>query len=275
MQTNSTSRVTNDSLNEYRISGSYHVDGRMGRNWLPRYYRRLHITVETLRTNISREARIVDIGGGEGILVDKLLASGFNYSFGVEPYAQFINDRMVRGTIFKLPIRNNFIDAVTCLDVLEHLPLNRQDEAANELVRVLRAGGIAIVSVPNMAHLRSRLQFLLTGKPWRNDLLKHPGELSIYERIELLQKAGLVCHDRLGLHLTITYNPNTQSAFGRLLGKIMFYPNAFSGLCWTVLLLLYKPPRPSWITNTSKARPLLTSYRTYSPPREDPTSEFS
>jgi|GEM_PF-3479342 len=55
--------------------------------------------------------------------------------------------RFVRGQAERLPLRADSIDAAICLEVLEHLPDDRQ--ALVELHRVLRSGGRLVVSVPS------------------------------------------------------------------------------------------------------------------------------
>ena len=61
--------------------------------------------------------------------------------------------------------------------MLEHLPYEEQPRALAELFRVLRPGGELLVSVPNLAHLQSRIQFLLRGRLIRTaSEFKHPGD---------------------------------------------------------------------------------------------------
>jgi SAM-dependent methyltransferase len=52
-------------------------------------------------------------------------------------------------------------DAAVCFEVLEHLidPLR----ALAEILRVLKPGGVAMLSVPNAGYWTTRLEFLLTG----------------------------------------------------------------------------------------------------------------
>jgi len=255
------------TLNEYKASGAYHAELRLAREWLPRYYRRYHIVEVILSKYFPKHARIVDIGSGEGVFIQRLLKQGYTRVSGVDPYAPFISKQMVRGSIFALPFSEAIFDAVICLDVLEHIPLQLQREASLSLTRALKPGGSALISVPNMANLKSRIAFLLTGKPSRNKLEKHPGELSIHERIQVLRQAGLKPADSVGLHLTLSYDPHPEKPFGRLLSKIMFYPYVPASLCWSVLLLLYKPPKPEWIDRNLLRKALIT----YNAPIDDPT----
>ena len=244
---------------------------KISRNWLPRYFRRLYIAEKIICGFLSVSDRIADIGSGEGILVQRLLDNGFQNVIGVDPYAPIVNPKIVRGSIIDLPLSAESLDALTCLDVLEHLPLHLQHQASGELSRVLKRGGIAIISVPNMAHLMSRISFLLKGKPWRNKLNKHPGELSIHERIRVLQDSGLICIEKIGLHLTLMYDPCPNGLISNILTRLMFSPWVPAGLCWTVVLLLYKQPIPESIKSCGKKNLMRNILAEYEPPIEDPT----
>jgi SAM-dependent methyltransferase len=80
--------------------------------------------------------------------------------------------------VYSLPFANESVDAVICLEVLEHL----EDDlgAVNEIARVLRPGGILVVSVPGGYYFADYLH--LTGH------YRHYTRNSLRE---LLEKAGL------------------------------------------------------------------------------------
>jgi SAM-dependent methyltransferase len=77
-----------------------------------------------------------------------------------------------------LPFEDSEFDVVVCIEVLEHL-LEPQ-LAAKEAMRVLSAGGTFLVTVPNVAYWRRRLELgllarwnpfgddLSTREPWRD-----------------------------------------------------------------------------------------------------------
>ena len=66
----------------------------------------------------------------------------------------------------ELPFEDDAFDFACCTEVLEHL--FRPDEAAREIGRVLKPGATLVVTVPNIAYWRRRVDFLLLGR-W------HPG----------------------------------------------------------------------------------------------------
>ncbi|HTR61660.1 MAG TPA: class I SAM-dependent methyltransferase [Candidatus Binataceae bacterium] len=63
--------------------------------------------------------------------------------------------------ISDLPFRSESFDLVLMLEVIEHLP--DIPHSLREIARVLRPGGIAIVTTPNRLNVISRIHYLLTG----------------------------------------------------------------------------------------------------------------
>ena len=89
---------------------------------------------------------------------------------------------VTRASLTALPFPDGYFAQALCLDVLEHLSYEDQARALGELSRVLRPDGQLLVSVPNLAHLQSRVQFLLRGRLIRTaSPAKHPGDRPIVE----------------------------------------------------------------------------------------------
>jgi len=64
----------------------------------------------------------------------------------------------------KIPFPNDFFDLVTAFEVLEHLV--KPGNALREVHRVLKPKGYFVITVPNMASLASRIEFLLGRYPY-------------------------------------------------------------------------------------------------------------
>jgi len=65
-------------------------------------------------------------------------------------------------------------------------------------------GGELLVSVPNLAHLQSRIHFLLTGRLIRTaSEQKHPGDRPIAEYLRLFDRAGFRVVSRHGIFPTV------------------------------------------------------------------------
>ncbi|HXV61504.1 MAG TPA: methyltransferase domain-containing protein, partial [Vicinamibacteria bacterium] len=103
-----------------------------------------------------------------------------------------------------LPFSTGEFDVVLCLDVLEHVALLDQPKALSEIARITKAGGQLFVTVPNLAHLHSRLRFLLRGKLTRTSAVeRHPGDRPLAEYLSLLGEAGFRVERRGGIFPTI------------------------------------------------------------------------
>ena len=105
--------------------------------------------------------------------------------------ANYTSAHVQRGSLLALPFPDGRFARALCLDVLEHLAYEDQPKALAELHRVLAPGGELLVSVPNLAHLQSRVHFLLTGRLIRTaSEVKHPGDRPLAEYRRLFDRAG-------------------------------------------------------------------------------------
>ena len=60
-----------------------------------------------------------------------------------------------------LPFRSATFDAVNLIEVIEHI--EHQAQLIREIARVLKGGGVVVISTPNVLNVLSRLRFLFTG----------------------------------------------------------------------------------------------------------------
>lgn len=58
--------------------------------------------------------------------------------------------KFVQGDILALPLKDNSVDYVECLEMLEHLPWRDVELAVFEIYRVLKEGGKATICVPDL-----------------------------------------------------------------------------------------------------------------------------
>jgi ubiquinone/menaquinone biosynthesis C-methylase UbiE len=143
-----------------------------------------------------------------------------------------------------LPFPDASFDRVLCLDVLEHLAYEDQPRALAELHRVLVPGGELFVSVPNLAHLQSRLQFLLRGRLIRTaSEYKHPGDRPASEYLRLGARAGFTLAARRGIFPTVPVltrlirrHPRALEPLHRALTALLPVP----GWCFLNLLIFRK-----------------------------------
>jgi len=193
----SVSRVSR--AGEYAARGEYHRHLSPDWEFYPTYLAKL-AEVRRYLSALHSDARVLDAGCGEGVLVEEF-ANRLAIE-GLDPH--YASDRVRLGSLTNLPYGVGTFTHALCLDVLEHLSFDEQPQALAELHRVLRPGGELYLSVPNLAHLQSRVQFLLRGRLIRTaSVAKHPGDRPVVEYLELARRAGFHLVDRRGIFPTV------------------------------------------------------------------------
>ncbi len=184
---------------EYAARGDYHHEPDPSWDYYPTYLAKL-AAVRRWLDGCSAKARVLDAGCGEGVLVSEY-ANRLEIQ-GVDP--NYASDRVRNGSVTSLPFGDAAFDRALCLDVLEHLTFEEQPKALAELRRVLVPGGEVLVSVPNLAHLQSRVHFMFTGRLIRTaSEAKHPGDRPVVEYIRMAERAGFQLVGRSGIFPTV------------------------------------------------------------------------
>ena len=224
---------------EYAARGEYHRTPDPTWDYYPTYLAKLE-AVRAYLDALPRGSRVLDAGCGEGVLVseyaDRLEITGVD--------ANYASDRVTHGSVTALPFPDATFDRALCLDVLEHLSFEDQPRALGELHRVLKPSAELLVSVPNLAHLQSRVQFALRGRLIRTaSELKHPGDRPAGEYVELGRRAGFTLLRRAGIFPTIPVlthyirrHPKALAPLHRLLTRALPVP----GWCFLNLLFFRK-----------------------------------
>jgi ubiquinone/menaquinone biosynthesis C-methylase UbiE len=235
--------MTGPPTGEYALRGDYHREPSPDWEFYPTYLAKLEF-VRRYLTSLPPGTRVLDAGCGEGVLVEEFrdrLAI-----VGVDP--NYSSSCVTRGSLAALPYDAAAFDRATCLDVLEHLTFEEQPKALAELFRVIRPGGELLVSVPNLAHLQSRVHFLLQGRLIHTaSLEKHPGDRPAGEYIDLARRAGFRLVDRRGIFPTvpvltrwIRQSPARLRPLHRALTRLLPIP----GWCFLNLMRFERPSRP-------------------------------
>jgi SAM-dependent methyltransferase len=225
---------------EYAARGDYHRAPDPTWEFYPTYIAKL-AAVRRWLDGLPAETRVLDAGCGEGVLVDEY--AGRLRIEGLDP--NYSSARVRSGSLTALPYDAGTFDRALCLDVLEHLTFEDQPRALAELHRVLKPGGAVLVSVPNLAHLQSRIHFLLLGRLIRTaSEHKHPGDRPASDYIRLAEGAGFTLAGRRGIFPTVPIltrfirrHPQRLLPLHRLLTRLLPIP----GLCLLNLLTFRKP----------------------------------
>lgn len=145
--------------------------------------------VEVIEANLAGLGRVLDVGCGDGSASGGWLAGRCENYVGVDVSPAAVQaarardlDARVIDDAGALPFEDESFDGALCTEVLEHLfdPLG----ALEEIRRVLRPGAKAVMTVPNVAHWRYRVDLALFGRfnpradplsaaePWRDPHLR-------------------------------------------------------------------------------------------------------
>ncbi|MCR6629389.1 MAG: class I SAM-dependent methyltransferase [Magnetospirillum sp.] len=151
---------------------------------------------------LKADSRILEIGCGTGATLDFLRQQGLcRWAGGVEyapepaELARKVADQVWQGDIegMDLGLAEGSLDAVLCLDVLEHLV--NPWRTARRLAALLAPGGVLVASLPNIRNDRILRDLVLRGKwEYRDDGILDRTHLRFFTRastVALVAEAGL------------------------------------------------------------------------------------
>jgi ubiquinone/menaquinone biosynthesis C-methylase UbiE len=123
---------------------------------------------------LSENSSILDAGCGAGRLAHEAAKRGYHvfgmdYSYGMLVKASSIynredqhNVKPFQGDIESVPLQDSDFDVIICLGVISYL--KSEEKALRELARILKPGGVLVLSITNKARLVSRMDLPLLLK---------------------------------------------------------------------------------------------------------------
>src|SRR6185437_15812766 len=107
-------------------------------------------TIPALHRVGVKQGRVLSVGCANGMDVLTLRAAGYE-SFGTDLYPPHPDALPLfkQGSITAIPFEAESFDAVSCLEVIEHVEVEMRATAVQELLRVVRTGGTVLIATPN------------------------------------------------------------------------------------------------------------------------------
>jgi methionine biosynthesis protein MetW len=172
---------------------------------------------------VPRGARVLDLGCGDGAMLDYLIRERGCTGYGVEIDDGNVQACVQRGVnVLQLNLEEGLsvfedasFDVVLQINTLQHLR-----NAQHMLLETVRVGRTGIVSFPNFAHWLNRLQVAMGHMPvtrtlpyqWYDTPNIRVGTFADFER--LAQQNGLHIEDSFGLHAgqQVRWAPNLRAS---------------------------------------------------------------
>ena len=109
--------------------------------------------IEDLLADLPPDPTVLDVGCGDGARTLANLpegAVGLDFSRrGLELAAETVpGTRLVQGDMTALPVADGSVDGITAYHAVFHVPRERHPEVYREFARVLRPGGVALMTLP-------------------------------------------------------------------------------------------------------------------------------
>jgi len=171
----------------------------------------------------AASGELLDVGCGRGDLFRKLPV-GFTRYTGVdlvryEGFPESPRARVLVGDLNqRLPVNDSAVDVVVSIETIEHLENPRA--LFRELLRVLRPGGLLVVTTPNQLSALSKLTLLVKDRFSAFQDVHYPAHITALLPSDLL---------KIGLELQLEGGRIVYSDDGRMPGTARHWPGGFKG----------------------------------------------
>lgn len=126
-----------------------------------------------IRKYVPKQANILELGPGTGIMLEKLYSGGYKNLAYIDTL-DYIESQEIKNLNIgyiadlntqKVPFPDHSFDLVIALQVMEHL--ENPSHLKREVSRLLKRGGGFILSVPHGHNLASKIRFFFAGNVMR------------------------------------------------------------------------------------------------------------
>lgn len=137
------------------LDKTYHLRRKSKRSLIYRLNRRTKEVIQAIEKHFpGMPSTILDLGTADGLMLGRIKkAYASSRCIGIEMSMELLKtstDRdiiLLKGNVNHLPIASNTVDIVVATALIEHLPEPR--EMLSEIMRVLKAQGLTIVTAPD------------------------------------------------------------------------------------------------------------------------------
>ena len=210
------------------LTGERTVPGLAEENY---WFRRHEVVYERLAER-CRDRDVLEAGAGEGYGADlianiarRVIGLDYDESSVAHIRARYPRVEMLHGNLAELPLDDASVDVVVNFQVIEHLW--DQGQFVAECLRVLRPGGVLLMSTPN------RITFTPDSDTPINPF--HTRELNAAELTELLTEQGFNMEAMLGVYHGAALRELDAKHGGSIIGAQI--DRAVADLPWTPELL--------------------------------------
>lgn len=117
---------------------------------------RVRICLEMLTAQTFKNKKVVDVGSSFGWLEKEVQSLGAKELIGIEPDAVAVafakknvkQAKFMVGDALNVPLPKTYADIVALYDVVEHVPKGTELMVLKEMNRVLKTGGVLLLSTP-------------------------------------------------------------------------------------------------------------------------------
>ncbi|MBV2350335.1 methyltransferase domain-containing protein [Synechococcus sp. HK05] len=210
------------------------------------------------------DTRILDLGCGSGALLERLAGMGYRKLTGVDirpPAASaWIRYEQADLDLFQLNAADGSFDLASAVEVIEHI--ENPGFFLAELARLLKPGGLALLTTPNLHSAQAKLLFALGDRLKQFDAKGDPTHITpilMFPFTRLLNRHGFDVLKSWGFPEDGS-SPTSRRAMqwaSRLLRPVLRSPIAHGdNLC-----LLVQRDRKEWAAPQGKADALTAHYR--------------